>query len=235
MRTLKPPYAILAGFGLALSATTAFAALPVPFTATYAVSQDGQPMGEATITLKSLGNGEYEYRNQSKGTSGIAAALGASSDDTTRFRWNNSAPETESYDSKVTAFKSKHRTMQVDWNTKQVSVDEGKGPATYAAQPGMVDRNSLPLALGLALRNGSQSVTLPVGVRQGVEQQAFKVQGTEAVKVPAGSFQAERVASTDANKQFNAWYVPAKFALPVKLTQGGGGGLTLELVRYGSP
>jgi hypothetical protein len=235
MRTQKNPYLILAGFGLALSSTALFATPPTPFTATYAVSQDGQAMGEATITLTSLGNGEYEYRNQSKGTAGIAAALGASSNDTTRFRWNNNAPETESYDSKVIAFKSKHRMMQVNWTTHQVSVDEGKGPSTYAAQPGMVDRNSLPLALGLALRNGNQSVTLPVGVRQGVEQQQFKVQGTETVKVPAGSFQAQRVASTDASKHFDAWYVPKQFAVPVKFTQSDGGGLTLELVHYGSP
>jgi hypothetical protein len=235
MRTLKLPYAVLAGLGLALSSNAILAAPPTPFTATYAVSQDGQPMGEATITLKALGNGEYEYRNQSKGTAGIAAALGASTNDVTRFRWNNNTAETESYDSKVTAFKSKHRTMQVDWNSKQVTVDEGKGPVTYAAQPGMVDRNTLPLALGLALRNGNAGVTLPVGVRQGVEQQQFKVQGTENVKVPAGSFQAERITSTDAGKHFDAWYVPKQFALPVKFMQSDNGGLTLELVHYGSP
>ncbi|GLQ50174.1 DUF3108 domain-containing protein [Dyella flava] len=235
MRTLKFPYRFLAGLSLALSTTAVLAAPPAPFTATYEVSQGGQPMGQATITLKSLGNGEYEYSNQIQGTSGLAAALGANSSDVTRFRWNNNAPETESYTSKVMAFKVKHRSMQVNWNTKQVSVDEGKGPTTYAAQPGMVDRNTLSLAIGLALRSGSQSMTLPVGVRQQVEQQQFKVQGAEAVQVPAGNFQAERVSRTDADSHFDAWYVPKRFAVPVKLAQSEGGDLTLQLVHYSSP
>jgi hypothetical protein len=236
MHTFKLSRASIASIALAIFTTTAFAAAPPkPFTATYQVSRDGEAMGEATITLKSLGNGEYEYSNQIHGTSGLAAMLGANSSDVTRFRWNGNAPETENYSSKVSALKTKQRVMQVNWDTKQVSVDEGKGPTTYAAEPGLVDRNTMSLALGLALRSGSQSVTLPVGVKQRVEQQQFKVQGTETVKVPAGSFQAERVSRTDSDKHFDAWYVPKQFTLPVKLAQSDGGDLTLQLVRYSSP
>jgi len=199
------------------------------------VSRQGEAMGEATVTLKSLGNGEYEYSNQIHGTSGLAAMVGANSSDVTRFRWNNGAPETETYNSKVTAFKTKQRIMQVDWNTKQVRLDDGKGTTSYAAAPGMVDRNTMSYALGLALQSGHQSVSLPVGVRQRVEQQQYKVQGTESVKVPAGSFQAERVARTDSDKQFDAWYAPKQFPIPVKLAQSDGGGLEMQLVRYSSP
>ena len=235
MRTLNLPRSLLAGLVLAVSTSAAFAAQPTPFTATYQVSRQGEAMGEAIITLKSLGNGEYEYSNQIHGTSGLAAMLGANSSDVTRFRWNNDAPETETYNSKVSALKTKQRTMQVNWNTKQVSVDEGKGVTNYAAVPGLVDRNTMSFALGLALRSGNQNVTLPVGVRQRVEQQQFKVQGTETVKVPAGSFQAQRVTRTDSDKHFDAWYVPKQYSLPVKLAQSDGGDLTLELIRYSSP
>lgn len=235
MRTLKLPCSLLAGFALAFCTAPVFAASPTAFTATYEVSQAGQLMGEATITLKSLGNGEFEYSNQMHGTSGLAAALGANSNDVTRFRWNNNAPETETYNSKVTTLKTKQRAMQVNWNNKQVTVDEGKGPASYPAQPGMVDRNTLPFALGLALRDGKQSVTLPVGVRQQVEQQQFKVQGAETVKVPAGSFQADRVTRTDSDKHFDAWYAPKQFVVPVKMAQSDGGDLTFQLVHYSSP
>lgn len=226
---------LLAGLALAVSTSAAFAASLTPFTATYQVSRDGEAMGEATITLKSLGNGEYEYSNQIRGTSGLAAMLGANSSDVTRFRWNDHAPETETYTSKVTALKTKQRLMKVNWNTRQVSVDEGKSVDNYAAVPGMVDRNTMSFALGLALRGGNQSVTLPVGVKQRVEQQQYKVQGTESVKVPAGSFQAERVTRTDSDKHFDAWYVPKQFPLPVKLAQSEGGDLTLQLVHYGTP
>lgn len=192
-------------------------------------------MGEATITLKSLGNGEYEYSNHIRGTSGLAAMLGANSSDVTRFRWNDNTPETETYMSRVTALKTKQRTMKVNWNTKQVVVDEGKGVNNYVALPGMVDRNTMSFALGLALRSGNKQVTLPVGVKQRVEQQQFKVEGTESITVPAGSFRAERVTRTDSDKHFDAWYVPKRFPLPVKLAQSEGGDLTLQLVRYSGP
>jgi hypothetical protein len=77
MRTLNLSRSLLAGLVLAVSTSAAFAAPPTPFTATYKVSRQGEAMGEATITLKALGNGEYEYTNQIHGTSGLAAMLGA--------------------------------------------------------------------------------------------------------------------------------------------------------------
>lgn len=233
MRTHNLTRSLLAGFALVVS-TVAFAAQPTPFTAVYQVSSQGEMMGQATITLKSLGNGEYEYSNQMHGTSGLAAMLGANASDVTRFRWNNNAPETETYSSKTIALKTKLRTMHVNWNNKEVTVDEGKGPTTYPAVPGMIDRNTIPYAVGLALRHGSQSVTLPVGSRQQVEQQQFKVEGTETVKVPAGSFKTERVTRTDSNKHFDAWYAK-QYPLPVKLAQSEGGDVELQLVRFSSP
>ena len=233
MATLTSPRKFLAGLALALSASAAFAATtPTPFTATYQVLQGDQVIGEATISLKSTALG-WEYSNQTRGTGGLAAALGASSSEITRFRWNNNAPETVAYDYRMNAaIKSKQRATRVDWNSKQVSVDDGKGAETYAAAPGMVDRNTAPYAIGLALHDGKQAVTLPVAVKRNVENQQFKVAGNDDVKVPAGSFKAQRVERTDKDQSFSAWYVPQKYLVPVKLTQSDGGNLTLQLVSY---
>jgi hypothetical protein len=234
MRTLKLSQSLLAGLALATFTTAAIAAPPQPFTATYQVQRDGETVGQATITLKSLGHGEYEYSNDMKGTAGLAAMLGINSNSVTRFRWNNNAPETENFTNKVTGFKPKQRVMQVNWTSNQVSVNDNKGAMSYTATPGMVDGNTMPFALGLALANGSQSITLPVGVRQQVEQQQYKVQGSEAIQVPAGSFQASRVTRTDSDKHFDAWYVK-QYPLPVKLTQTEGGDMTLQLTHFSSP
>jgi len=234
MRTLKLPRTLFAGLALVTFSTAVFAAPPTPFTATYQVLRDGEAIGQATITLKSLGNGEYEYSNQMKGTSGLAAMLGINSSSITRFRWNNNAPETESYTYKLTGFKPKERVMQVNWSSNQVSVNDNKGAMSYAATPGMVDGNTMPLALGLGLASGNQNITLPVGVRQQVEHQQYKVQGAETVKVPAGSFQAERVTRTDSDKHFDAWFVK-QYPLPVKLMQTEGGSMTLQLAQFSSP
>ncbi|GAB2557687.1 DUF3108 domain-containing protein [Rhodanobacter koreensis] len=231
--TIRSLFAPLLGLGLLLGAHATTAATPTGFTATYNVLQGGEPIGVATVSLRAGGHGEWTYRKDVKGTGGLAAMLGANVTETSRFRWNGDVPEAISYDYQLVAsIKNKQRHMAVDWATHQVTVDEGKGPQTYPARPGMVERNTTPLALGLALRDGKQQVTLPVAVRQDVQTQNFKVTGREPVKVPAGSFNAMRIDRTDADRGFSAWYVPGRYPLPVKLSQHDGGDTVMELVSY---
>jgi len=231
--TIRTAFSPLLGLGLLLAVPAAAAATPTAFTATYDVSQGGEPMGVATVTLRAAGNGEWVYSKDVKGTGGLAAMLGASMSESSRFRWKGDVPEAVSYDYRLqTGIKNKQRHLAVDWTKRQVTVDEGKGPQTYPSSPGMVERNTTSLALGLALRDGKQQVTLPVAVRQQVQAQSFKVTGKETVQVRAGSFSAERVDRTDAERGFSAWYVPDRYPVPVKLSQHDGGDLTMELVSY---
>ncbi|HEY8586315.1 MAG TPA: DUF3108 domain-containing protein [Rhodanobacter sp.] len=231
--TFRLPLTLVLGVAALLGAGPACAAAPGPFTATYNVSQGGQPMGVATISLRPGDAGEWVYRKNVAGTGGLAALLGASVKESSRFRWKGDVPEAISYDYRFkTAIKQKRRHLVVDWTKRQVSVDEGSGVLRYPASPGMVERNTLALALGLALRDGTQQVTLPVAVRQEVQMQNFRITGRETVKVSAGRFDAQRVDRTDADRGFSAWYVPARYPLPVKISQHDGGDLTMELVGY---
>jgi hypothetical protein len=224
----------LAGAMLLASASgLALAAPPKAFTATYRVLRDGSPMGEATVTLKPVGNGQWEYGKHLRGTSGLAALLGANLDEVSRFRWKGDVPEALSYDYRLdAAIKSRQRHVSVDWTRHRVTVDEGKGAITYATQPGMVERNTTALAIGLALRDGQTQIALPVAVKQEVETQRFEATGKEKVTVPAGTFEAVRVDRTDADRGFSAWYAPGRYPLPVKLSQKDGGDLTMELVSF---
>lgn len=231
--TIRPLLAPLFGLGLLLGSRAAPAATPASFTARYNVLQGGEPMGEATVSLRKAGNGEWIYSRDVKGTAGMAAMMSASIKEASRFRWKGDVPEAISYDYRLdAAIKNKQRHMLVDWAKQQVSVDEGKGPNTYPAVAGMVERNTTPLALGLALRNGRQQIALPVAVRQEVQTQNFKVTGRETIRVPAGSFNAVRIDRIDADRGFSAWYAPDRYPLPVKLSQHDGGDLVMELVSY---
>ena len=231
--TIRPLLAPLLGLGLLLAVQNAFAKPPTAFTATYQVLKDGSPMGEASIRLRPGERGEWIYSKDVKGTGGLAALLGANISETSHFRWKGDVPEAIGYDYRLdAAIKTKQRHLAVDWANHQVSVDDGKGPHTYPARPGMVERNTTALAIGLALRDGQQQIALPVAVRQEVETQNFKVSGKETVKVPAGSFETVRVDRTDADRGFSAWYAPGRYPLPVKLSQHDGGDMTLELASY---
>lgn len=231
--TIRLLLAPLLGLGLLFGTPASAATLPKAFTATYNVLRGGEPLGVATIQLRAAGDGQWIYSKNVEGTSGLAALLGASSKESSRFRWKGDVPEAISYDYRMqAAIKQKQRHLSVDWTAGQVSVDDGKDVETYPAHPGMVERNTLALAVGLALRDGSQQIALPVAVRQEVQTQNFKVSGRETVKVPAGSFNAERIDRTDADRGFSAWYAPDRYPLPVKLAQHDGGDLVLELVSY---
>lgn len=232
--TIRSLLAPLLGLGLLLAAQTAVATPTGAFTATYKVLQGGSPMGQATISLRPDGHGEWIYTKDVKGTSGLAAILGVDVSEVSHFRWKGDVPEAISYDYRM-SFKNKRRHLAVNWATRQVTVDEGKGPHSYPATPGMVERNTTALALGLALRGGSRQITLPVAVRQQVQMQSFKVTARESVTVPAGSFDTERVDRTDADRGFSAWYAPDRYPLPVKLSQHDGGDLVMELVSYRQP
>lgn len=216
-----------------LDAPAAFAAAPAGFTASYNVSRNGQPMGVATVSLHAADDGTWVYRKSVKGTSGIAAALGASVEESSVFRWSHDVPQAISYDYRLQSMLKNHqRHLRVDWDKHQVHVDDGDGPVIYPASPGMVERNTVSLALGVALRDGKQQAALPVAVRQRVETHNFSVVGNDTVTVPAGRFEAQRVERTDADHGFSAWYVPKRYPIPVKLTQRDGGNLMLELVSY---
>jgi hypothetical protein len=234
--TIRFLLATLLGLALFFGIPNAEAAAPTAFTATYKVLRGGSPMGTATISLQDDGDGQWTYRKSVKGTSGLAAMLGASVDETSRFRWKDDLPEALSYDYQLrTGIKDRERHLRVDWNTKQVTVEGSKGTETYPARPGIVERNTWPLALGVALQAGKREVALAVAVRQEVQTQRFRVTGKETVKVPAGSFHAERVDRTDADRGFSAWYAPKRYPLPVKLSQHDGGDLMMELVSYSKP
>lgn len=235
---MKIPALLLGLFGIAPLAGGAHAAPAPPqaFTATYQVSRDGQDMGVATVTLRPADDGSWVYSKNVSGTSGLAALLNASVHESSRLRWRNGMPEALSYDYEMqAAVKRKQRHLQVDWASGQVTVQDGKRDSRYAAQPGMVERNTLPLALGLALRQGQREVALPVAVRQTVQRQEFKVTATQSVDVPAGHFNALQVERTDADRGFTAWYAPKRYPLPVKLAQHDGGDLVMVLVSFKSP
>ncbi|RAP59358.1 DUF6134 family protein [Oleiagrimonas sp. MCCC 1A03011] len=223
---------LLATALLCFAGSVLAAGTPAPFTATYQVLRNGSPIGESTLRLTRDGS-DWTYVSHMRGTSGLASLLGASVDETSRFRWHDGKPEALSYDYRMeAAIKSRQRRVQVDWVKDTVQVTDGGKRFDYAAKPGLVERHSMPLALGYALADGARHVALPVAVKDRVEIQRYAITGKSEVNVPAGRFDAVRVDRTDDSKNFSAWYVPKRYPVPVKLAQRAGGHLTLLLKSF---
>lgn len=223
----------------AVAAEAAGTAPPQPFTATYQVLHQGSPLGVARLGLTRDSDGTWTFRSAMKATHGLAALLGGTVSETSRFRWHNGRIESLSYDYRLhIAFKRRQRHVTVNWKADTVTVRTSDDASfTYASQPGLVERHLLVLALGRAVVAGQTRIALPVAVKDRVKIETFAVRGTTSVKVPAGTFAALHVVRTHDSKGYSVWYDPGHFgSVPVKLSQRSGGDFTLlleSLRRYG--
>lgn len=220
--------AVLLGANAAVAASP-----PVPaFTAHYRLLQNGSPIGSATLTLSQGSDGEWTFTTASRGTSGLASLLGASTREVSVFHWVDNLPQCDRYDySLSTALKQQHRTVHCDWTRHDIVVDD-KGKHTFAAEPGTLERHTVPLALAAGLASGRQSFALPVAVRDRVEMQHYTAHGKQAMTVPAGTFDATRVSRADGGEGLEAWFAPAKLPVPVKIDQRGKNNFSLELESW---
>lgn len=217
--------ALLLGANLA-----AAAAPPVPaFTAHYRLLQDGSPIGKATLTLAPGPNGTWTFTTKSRGTAGLASLLGAGIREVSTFHWVGDLPQCDRYDYTLSsALRQQHRTVRCDWARRVITVDD-KGTHAFASAPGTLERHTVPLALAAGLANGKHAFVLPVAVRDRIEMQHYAARGRQDVTVPAGTFDATRVSSTDDGNGIEAWFAPAKLPVPVKIDQHGQHDFSLEL------
>lgn len=214
--------------GLAAAATP-----PLPaFTARYRLLQNGAAIGRATLVLAPGPGNTWTFTTTSKGTAGLAAALGASVTEASTFRWVDGLPQCEHYDYALdSGLKTKRRSVRCDWQNHTIEVQD-KGPHRFAARPGTLERHTVPLALAAGLAHGKTSFTLPVAVLDRVEMQQFKARASQKVSVPAGTFEAIPVERTGDGDDFEAWFAPKQLPAPVKIDQRGKNGFSLELESW---
>lgn len=229
LRKLAPSLALAA----VIVSGTALAAPPVPaFTAHYNLLRNGAAIGTATVTL-TRGNGDtWTYTSASRGTAGLASLLGANITERSTFQWVDGLPQGDSYDySMDTALKQKHRTVQFDWTTHTIEVND-HGIHRFATVPGAIERHTVPLALAAGLATGKTSFTLPVAVRDRIQMQHYVARATQPVTVPAGHYNATDIVRTDGGDAFEAWFAPKQLPVPVKIDQRGKDEYSLELTSW---
>lgn len=201
-----------------------------PMSATYSVVRDGKAVGDATYTLASNPDGTWTLRSETHGTAGMARLAGLDVREESTFRWQDGRIEGISYDYRQDAT-FKHKSRRIDFDGREAHVSEGKEHFDYPVPQGAMDRSSVALALGQTLAAGKRETTLPVAVRDHVEQQHFVVAGEETISVPAGSFKAARFERVDVPGKARSWYAPNVTTLPLRVeqTQNDGSVIVLEL------
>ena len=228
----------LAGVAAMLLAGAAMAtAAPVaPFRAEYEVLRNGKELGQATLDLRSNGNGTWEFSERTEGTKGIAGLLGVDVTETSTFRWRNGMPEGLHYSyAQHAAIKSRARSIDFDWRARQARSRDGKRDFSAQLDGPAMDRSVVTVALMAALKSGAQDAHFPVVDKDRIADQHYRVEGREALSLRSGPVNAVRVARVrddNPGKQTRIWFAPHLSWLPMQIEQVDKGDLvTLRFVH----
>ena len=237
----EPMKSLLVAFALNLSIVLPVAASDSaiqPFHADYATLRNGSEIGHTTLDLADNGDGSWTLRSETKGTSGLAKIAGIHIIETSRFRWKDGHPEALAYDYKQEgAFKQRTRHADFDWKSNEVRVNEGGADFRYPIAPGIIDRQSVTLALASDLMHGATTFDYKVAVKDRIEDMRYTRGADETLKVPAGEFntvlmERDGEPGADRKRVARSWFAESLGWLPVQIeqTEKKGDTVTLKLV-----
>ncbi|MEO5561700.1 MAG: DUF3108 domain-containing protein [Dokdonella sp.] len=235
---MKALLALLALNLAAMASASATDAALKPFHADYATLRNGSELGRTTLDLSDNGDGSWTLRSETHGTSGLAKLAGVHIVETSRFRWNDGRPEALAYDfHQDAAFKQKIRHAGFDWKAGEVHVTEGDGDFRYPIAAGIIDRQSVTLALASDLMHNATNFDYKVAVKDRIEEMRYARAASEPLKVPAGEFdtvlmQREGEPGSDRKRVARSWFAPSLGWMPVQIeqTEKKGDTVTLQLV-----
>ncbi|MCK9538372.1 DUF3108 domain-containing protein [Dokdonella sp.] len=228
---------VLATSQLPVGATAATGGPVAAFHAEYVTSRNGKPAGRTTLDLHANADGSWSLTSETHGTEGLARLAGLHVVESTRLRWNEGRPEALSYDYRQSGgFRQRTRHADFDWASGTVTMRHGDTRHSYATVPGLIDRQTVTLAIMADLARGARRFDYKVATKTRVDELRYQRGATATVTVPAGSFEAvavERLPDPGDRRarQSRNWFAPALGWLPVKMQQReeGGDTITLEL------
>jgi hypothetical protein len=206
-----------------------------PFHAEYATLRDGDALGRTTLDLADNGDGTWTLRSRTRGTEGLAGLLGIEAVEESRFRWHDGKAEGIAYDYRQSGVGNRHRHIDFDAGAGTVRVVDGSKRREYPLVAGAIDRSAVMVAIADALARGSTAAGFEYAVagRKRIEMQRFSAAARETLEVPAGRYEALRVARIDGGRNTTLWFSHATRWVPVQIRQTGGDGATLTLKLVG--
>lgn len=218
--------ATAAAAALALVAALAVAGdagLPAPlepFTADYRLTNGSVRVGGAEIALEP-NSGGWRYRSRTEAEGIFKLFMSEAMTETTLL---------ERDDGDLRPLRYRHDdpdddddvTVAFHWDRGEATVTAADGRRTLGIEAGTRDSFSAVLALMQALAKGHERITIPAIDDDGeAETLRFRVEATETIEVPLGTYQAIRVRREreDSSRQTLTWAAPALGYVPVRIEQ----------------
>lgn len=194
-----------------------------PFIANYQMARSGDVIGEATFSLRPAAGG-WEYDQTTRGTHGVAALAAANVDESSLLQDNGTTLQLRSYRYRMsTLLKSSNRSVDVDPAANTIWIRDKKREARFPMQAGVLDQNSVTLAIARDLADGKRgTLSYPVATRSAVEMQRYVVGKEQMLTVPAGSLRTivvTRRRDTPNGRVTAYWFGLDNGFVPVRIVQ----------------
>lgn len=220
---------------LAVVSPPAFAQLPQPYSATYEVSRNGDPLGTATVVFRPLANGRYELRSHTVGSQGLAAIAGVDLDERSILRLAGGVPETVAYSYRQKmAWKSRSRDITVDAGARRIRSTDKDRDYAPPYRPGVLDRNAITIALMADVAAGkSGDLRYFIPSKDELEPWVYRTGAVEQVRTGLGNDQAvrvERIRESANGRSTTLWLGQTHGYVPLRVLQKEPDGETIEMV-----
>lgn len=225
---------ILLGLALLLIPLLAQAQLPAPYSASYEVLRNGEPMGKATVVFRALPNGRYELRSHTVGSQGLAAIAGVDLDERSILRLAGGTPETVAYSYRQQmAWKNRARDIRVDAANGRISSTDKDKQYSPPYKPGVLDRNAITVALMADLAAGKQGdLVYLVPSKDELETWTYRSGAEERLQTALGNqrvIRVERIRETGNGRTTSLWLGADKNFVPLRMLQKEPDGETIEM------
>jgi hypothetical protein len=219
---------------LLLAPLLASAALPPPYTATYEVRRNGEPLGTATVVFRSLANGRFELTSSTVGSEGLAALAGVSVDERSIIRVANGAPETVAYSYRQKlAWKTRSRGLQVDAAAARITLTDKDREYSPPYRAGVLDRNAITVALMGDLAAGKTGrLEYFVPSRDELETHVYQASPVERLSTALGAqkvVRVERIRESAGGRTTTLWLGQDQHYVPLRMLQTEPDGETIEM------
>lgn len=224
MRKLASLLTMTLATALVTSAAHAEAAVPRPFSATYAVSYRG--IGAGTITFdfaRDAATGRYIYETHASPST--LARLFVSKAAMERSVMEIDSSGTRPIDWQLDDGKSGSEgdgELHFDWSHNSVTgTVEGK-PVELTAEPGTQDRSSMSIAVTTALLRGVEPGTIPLIDDNRIKRYVYTKKETATVDSALGKIETVIYESTregGSSRTSRFWMAPSLEFLPVRAEQ----------------
>lgn len=209
--------ALLAAAMLCVASAPALAADLTPFKASYAFRYHGMSAGGGELRLQKLPDGRWSYESLIRARALLLVRINRQSTSVFRIVDDRVVPE---------QFTSDEHDQQIDfdWAAGRVTGTVGRKKVDLPTQPGLLDPQSVQVALMQELLSGRMPARFVLVDEDRIKDYRYAVEGSEVMESALGQHRVDIFSSRrpNSNKATYFWCAPDLGYIPLKVERRNG-------------